>query len=71
MSKQLNMKSMDNGKLLKKKNFLDELNVKKKLIKPEKLRMENLQLIPINPVIMIPMKNKHIQVSFQINDKQQ
>jgi len=70
MSKQLNMKSMDNGKLLKKKNFLDELNVKKKLIKPEKLRMENLQLIPINPVIMIPMKNKHIQVSFQINDKQ-
>ncbi len=71
MSKQLNMKSMDNGKLLKKKNFLDELNVKKKLIKPEKLRMGNLQLIPINPVIMIPMKNKHIQVSFQINDKQQ
>jgi hypothetical protein len=62
---------MDNGKLLKKKNFLDELNVKKKLIKPEKLRMGNLQLIPINPVIMIPMKNKHIQVSFQINDKQQ
>ncbi len=46
-----------------KKNFHEELNVKKKLIKPEELPMENLLLILINLVIMILMKIKHIQVS--------
>jgi hypothetical protein len=63
--KRLNMKQMDNGKQLEKKNFHEEHNVKKKHIKQQRLVMENLRLIRINQMIMIQKKNKHILVSVQ------
>jgi hypothetical protein len=66
MLKLLNMKLMDNGNLLEKKNHHDEHNEKKKLIKQhkqQKLQMENQLRILIIHLMTTQRMNDHEQVN--------